>query len=131
MLSLQITPTHFTLSSYERTLCLPSFFPTLDLDKLDSKTKTLQVLESLGVYSLAHARSFSFPTTAFFSCSLTPSSILPSFIVELTVFTLLLYRCCMFLIILKWLFASLYYFVSAPEIDITPRIDFSRRNLEP
>ena len=53
---LRVTLTHFTLSSYERALCLPTSFPISGLAGLGSETKTLQiVLESFCVHSPAHA----------------------------------------------------------------------------
>ena len=36
--SLQVTLTHFTLSSYERVLCLPTFFPISGLARLGVKS---------------------------------------------------------------------------------------------
>ena len=53
---LRVTLTHFTLSSYERALCLPTCISYLKFGQTWSENKTLQiVLESFWVHSPAHA----------------------------------------------------------------------------
>ena len=53
---LRVTLTHFTLSSYERALHLPTSFSYFRFGQTWNETKTLQiVLESFCVHSPAHA----------------------------------------------------------------------------
>ena len=56
---LRVILTHFTLSSYERALHLPTSFSISGLARLESETKTLQILlESFCIHSPAHASFF-------------------------------------------------------------------------
>ena len=58
--SLPLTLTHFTLSSYERVLHLPTSFPISGLARLGVKPRLQIVLESFYIHSPAYA-SFYFP----------------------------------------------------------------------
>ena len=51
-----VTLTHFTRSSNEQALRLPTLFPNSDLARLGSETKTLQIVQkSFCIHSLTHA----------------------------------------------------------------------------
>ena len=81
---LQVTLTHFTLSSYEWALHLPTFFPMSDLARLGVTPRLQIVLESLCVHSPAHTSFYLFEEgpsrmpylsslkSAFFYCGVRP-----------------------------------------------------------
>ena len=80
---LQFTLIHFTLSSYERALCLPTSFLISGLARLEVKPRLQIVLESLYIHSLLRLPSTS-PREALLACPPFPPWNLPSFTVEST-----------------------------------------------
>ena len=80
---LQVTLTHFALSSCEHALHLPTSFSISGLARLENETKTLQIfLESFGVHSLAHTFFYFFLEKLFLLPTL--SSLEPAFTVKST-----------------------------------------------
>ena len=81
---LRVTLTHFTLSSYERALCLPTFFPILDLARLGVKPRLCR--SSWRAFASTHPLMLpsTSPKEAFFACPPYPPWNFPFFTVEFT-----------------------------------------------
>ena len=75
-------PTHFTLSSYERTFCLPTSFPILCLARLGVKPKLCR--SSWRAFASTHllVLPFTYPRETLLARPLSLSCNLPSFTVE-------------------------------------------------
>ena len=84
---LRVTPTHFTLISYERALCLPTSIPISGLARLGVKPRLCRS----SWRALASTHLLMLPSTcsreALLACPPFPPWNLPSFIVEFTLFS--------------------------------------------
>ena len=83
--SLQVNRTHFALSSYERTLCLPTSFPISGLARLGVKPRLCR--SSWRAFASTHTTHSTSSREALFVCPQFHHWSLPSFTVKSTLFS--------------------------------------------